>query len=147
MEAISWASGEELNYTLRRGNVFYYVYKRFFYFYDVFTFLTFLKFLFERFYIYALCGYICDRRRPKLTVLATVDVRPTTVTRAFSFAYSVTRVRQPVARVRLRQPMLVFVPLWVSLEKKTSSNCCTAALAVYLLLLVLPVICMLSAWP
>ena len=30
LKAISWASGVELNYTLRRGSVFYYVYKRFF---------------------------------------------------------------------------------------------------------------------
>ena len=35
---------------LRRGNVFYYVYKRFFNFCHVFTFLTFFKFLFERFF-------------------------------------------------------------------------------------------------
>jgi len=30
LKAISWASGVELNYTLRRGNVFYYVHRGFF---------------------------------------------------------------------------------------------------------------------
>ena len=39
--------------TLRRGNVFYYVYKRFFSSSHVFTFLNVLQILFERFYIHA----------------------------------------------------------------------------------------------
>jgi len=37
LKAISWASGVELNY-IRRGNVFYYVYKSFFYFVILFLF-------------------------------------------------------------------------------------------------------------
>jgi len=53
LKDISWASSVELN-TLRRGNVFYYVYKRFFKFLS--RFLTFL-FLFERFYIYGGNGH------------------------------------------------------------------------------------------
>jgi len=48
--------------TPRRGNVLYYVYKRLFYFCHVFTFLTFLKFLFERFfYIYETISYKATR--------------------------------------------------------------------------------------
>jgi len=49
LKAISWASGVELNYTIRTGNVFYYVYKLFFYFCHVLRFLTFLKILSARF--------------------------------------------------------------------------------------------------
>ena len=46
--------------TLRRGNVFYYVYKGFFYFCRFFTFLTFL-FLFERFFTYMMwCAWSLD---------------------------------------------------------------------------------------
>jgi len=42
LKAISWASGKrQLNYTLRKGNVFYYVDKRFFIFVTFLTFLTF----------------------------------------------------------------------------------------------------------
>jgi len=49
LEGISWASGVELNYT-KKTNVFYYVYKRFILLLvTFFTFLTFFKFLFERF--------------------------------------------------------------------------------------------------
>jgi len=43
LKAISWASGVELNYrTLRRGTVFYYVYRRFFLFLS--RFLRFQRF-------------------------------------------------------------------------------------------------------
>jgi len=60
--------------TLRRDNVFYYVYKRFFYFCHVFTFLMFLKFLFERFFTSMLLWktprsniMTRNRRREKMT--------------------------------------------------------------------------------
>ena len=52
--------------TLRRGNVFYYVYKRFFNFCHVtfFTFSTFLKFLFERFFTsMEYCDNVCLSER------------------------------------------------------------------------------------
>ena len=48
----SWTSGVELNYT-KRGNVFYYVYKRFFLIFVTFLrFVTFLNFYLNVFYIY-----------------------------------------------------------------------------------------------
>jgi len=52
LKAISWASGVELNYTIRTGNVFYYVYKLFL-FLSRFTFSNvFLNFICTFFYIY-----------------------------------------------------------------------------------------------
>ena len=57
MKAISWASGVELNYT-KIGNVFYYVYKRFFKFLSrFFTFNVFL-FSFERFFASMVSSFV-----------------------------------------------------------------------------------------
>jgi len=68
--------GVELGPTLRRGNVFCYVYKRFFYFCHVFyVFLRFFKVLFERFlHLWrAVCPCVSSRRRFQTPALTAVD--------------------------------------------------------------------------
>jgi len=76
LNAISWASGKrQLNYTLRKGNVFYYVDKRFFIFVTFLTFLTFFIItVIYTFLHHVFCTYIYQKTSINITILGNANI-------------------------------------------------------------------------